>query len=154
MNAAALPKAKPKVYWTALFGFTHKDHYWVLGLAIASAACSALVQPAVAIFMGKFSDAAAQFGGGLIVSGELRNRTTSVVHAFIGLGCCTFVTNAALFATWTTFGEMQARSVRQELFRSLLEKDMEWFEMRECGTSSLLTRLHTYSTSTDQTSVY
>lgn len=147
MDTTALPMSKTKVRWTALFSFTQKGHYWILVLAVALAACSALVQPAVATFMGKFSDAAAQFGGGLIVSGELREKTTSVVHAFIVLGCCTFVTNAGLFAAWTTFGEMQAKGVRQELFRGLLEKDLEWFEMRESGTSSLLTRLHTYSTS-------
>jgi ABC-type multidrug transport system fused ATPase/permease subunit len=139
------PRASTTAQWTALFSFMQKSHGWILALAVISAVCSGLVQPAVAVFTGKFSDAAAQFSGGSIESGELRGRTQSVVRAFIALGCCTLITNAGLFATWTMFGEMQARRVRQELFRSLLEKDLEWFDSRESGTSSLLTRLHTYS---------
>lgn len=134
---------KAKAQWTASFTFTQRGHYGVLCLAIFFATCSALVQPTVSIFMGRYSDALAQFGGGFIDSGTLRDRTMVGVHAFIVLGCCTLFTNAGMFATWTIFGEMQAKSVREELFRSLLEKDLEWFEMRESGIASLLTRLQT-----------
>jgi ATP-binding cassette, subfamily B (MDR/TAP), member 1 len=129
--------------WAAPFAFTQPHHYWVLGLGMVTASCCALVQPTVSIFLGKFIDAIAQFGGGLIDSDTLQQRITPMVHAFIVLGCCTFVTNAGMFVTWTTFGEMQAKSVREELFRSLLDKNLEWFEMRESSISSLLTRLQT-----------
>lgn len=93
--------------------------------------------------MGRYSDALAQFGGGLIDSSTLHDRAVVGVHAFIVLGCCTLITNTGMFATWAFFGEMQAKSVREELFRSLLEKDLEWFELRDSGTASLLTRLQT-----------
>ena len=116
----------------------------MLCLAVFFAACSALVQPAVSIAMGRFSDALAQFGGGLIDSDTLRDRTMPSVHAFIVLACCTLITNAGVFAAWAMFGEMQAKSVREELFRSLLEKDLGWFEQRDSGIASLLTRLQTY----------
>lgn len=135
--------SRDKARWTASFSFIQREQYGVLGLAIFFAVCSALVQPAVSIIMGRFSDALAQFGGGLIDSDTLRERTAGGVHAFIVLGCCTLVTNAGMFAAWAIFGEMQAKSVREELFRSLVEKDMEWFEQRETGTASLLTRLQT-----------
>lgn len=134
---------KAKARWTASFSFTQRGHYGVLGLAIFFATASALVQPTVSIVMGRFSDALAQFGGGLIDSDTLRDRTSGGVHAFIILGCCSLITNAGMFASWAIFGEMQAKSVREELFRSLLEKDLEWFELRERGIASLLTRLQT-----------
>jgi ATP-binding cassette, subfamily B (MDR/TAP), member 1 len=97
----------------------------------------------MAVYTGKFGDAVAQFGGGLIDSRILRERTTPVVHAFVVIGCLTLVLNGLMYSFWSMFGEQQARRVREELFRTLLEKDLNWFEARESGVASLLTRLQT-----------
>lgn len=94
--------------------------------------------------MGRSMDALAQFGGGLIDSSALRDHMMPNIHAFVLLGFCTLITNAGMFASWTIFGEVQAKSVREELFRSLLEKELEWFELSESGIAALLTRLQTY----------
>jgi len=134
-------KPRDATRWTAIFSFTQTDHLWVLCLAVFFAVCSALVQPVVAIFIGNFADGLTQFGGGLIESDTLHKRTNPSFYGFIGLGFCTLLTNAGMFTTWVVFGELQAKAVREELFRSLLKKDLEWFEMREHGVASLLTRL-------------
>jgi ATP-binding cassette subfamily B (MDR/TAP) protein 1 len=41
------------------------------------------------------------------------------------------------------FGELQARTARREIFDSMLEKEMEWYDSREDGIGSLLIRLQT-----------
>ena len=93
--------------------------------------------------MGKFGDAVAQFGGGLIDSNTLRERTSSTINGFVAIGCLGLILNGLMYATWMVFGELQAKRVREDLFRSLLEKDLDWFEARESGVASLLTRLQT-----------
>ena len=97
----------------------------------------------MAIFLGKFFDAFADFGAGKISSEKLMDRTLTSVYALLGVGAGTVFLKTGMFAAWLSFGEMQAKSVRDELFQSLLRKDLEWFEMRESGVGTLLARLQT-----------
>lgn len=93
--------------------------------------------------MGKFGDAVTQFGGGNIDSNELRKRTQVPIYGFAIIGCISLCSNALAFIAWGLFGDLQAKSVRHELFRNLLDKDLDWFEARESGIASLLIRLQT-----------
>ena len=45
------------------------------------------------------------------------------------------------FSTWLAFGELQAKSARDRLFHGLLEKDIEWYDMRKNGIGAMLPRL-------------
>ena len=55
------------------------------------------------------------------------------VQALIALGAATWLVKGGYFASWPVFGELQAQSVRNELFENLLRKDLEWFETRTSG---------------------
>ena len=129
--------------WRAFFSFTTKKHLLALVPAIMFAICAGILEPTMSIFLGKFFDAFADFGAGKISETKLMDRTMTSVYALIVVGSGTLFLKGGLFVAWLTFGEMQARSVRDELFQGLLEKDFEWFQMRETGMGTLLTRLQT-----------
>lgn len=107
----------------------------------------------MAIFLGRFFDAFADFGAGKISSDKLMDRTLTSVYALLGVGAGTILLKSGMFAAWLSFGEMQAKSVRDELFKALLEKDLEWFEMRESGVGTLLARLQTYESACSKSRV-
>lgn len=65
------------------------------------------------------------------------------VYALIGIGLTTWLLKGGYFAAWLVFGEMQAKSVRDELFVDLLRKDLEWYDKRTVGIDVLLSRLQT-----------
>jgi ATP-binding cassette subfamily B (MDR/TAP) protein 1 len=95
----------------------------------------------MAIFLGRFFDAFADFATGKIPPETLTERTLKSVYALVAVGAGTLLLKGGLFAAWLSFGEMQAKGVRDELFQALLEKDLPWFEMREAGVGTLLARL-------------
>lgn len=141
---ASTGRERPNSRWLALFSFTEKQHLWILCSGVLFTTCSSALGPTQAIFIGKFGDAVAKFGEGLTDSRTLREQTKPTVDAFLAIGSLTLVTNGLMYAFWAIFGELQARSVREGLFRTLLEKDLDWFEARESGVAALLTRLQTY----------
>lgn len=131
----------------AILSFARSRDVWAGGGALFFAACSALPQPASTVFLGKFSNTVAQFGTGLIDSTQLRQQSLTAVYGFVGVGCCTLIVDACMFSMWAIFGDLQARHAREDLFRGLVQKDIEWFETKESGVAPLLTRLQTYNTS-------
>ena len=131
--------------WKTIFRFTKKSHFVAATPAVFFAAAGGALGPVMAIFLGRFFDAFADYGGGKISPDTLMHRTLKSVYALLGLGVSSIFLNGGLFMAWLSFGEMQAKSVRGELFQALLQKDLEWFEMRESGVGSLLTRLQTYT---------
>lgn len=130
--------------WKAVFTFTRRRHLWSLVPAFAFSIAGGALGPIVAIFLGRFFDAFADFAAEKISPQQLLDRTLSSVHALLGVGAGSIVLEGGLFVAWLSFGEMQAKSVRDELFQALLQKDLEWFEMRESGVGTLLARLQTY----------
>ena len=46
-------------------------------------------------------------------------------------------------AMWLAYGELQAKSARDRLFHGLLEKEIEWYDLRMNGIGALLPRLQT-----------
>jgi ATP-binding cassette subfamily B (MDR/TAP) protein 1 len=131
--------------WRVLFNFTDRTHLFILTPALALSALSGVLLPAVAIFMGKYFDALAKYGAGTISDHELFQRVLLSTYGLIGVGVATWLLKGGHFTLWLIFGEMQAKNVRDNLFQSLLLKDLEWFEMRSSGVGSLLSRLQTYA---------
>jgi ATP-binding cassette, subfamily B (MDR/TAP), member 1 len=128
----------------ALFTFSRQNDVWILLCALIFAACSAFPLPISAILVGKFGDVITKFGAGLIDSGDLWRQNLPVVYGFIGIGCAILIFDAAMFGIWTLFAELQARHAREDIFKSLLGKEIAWFEAREAGIASLVTRCSTY----------
>ena len=130
--------------WRALFNFTDQSHLIVLTPAVLLSALSGVLLPAVAILMGKYFDALAKYGAGTITDHELVQKVLFITYGLIAIGAATWLLKGGYFTLWLVFGEMQAKRVRDNLFQSLLLKDLEWFEMRSSGVGSLLSRLQTY----------
>ena len=130
--------------WLALFEFTRKSHLIIFLLAISFSVASGLIIPALAIFLGKIFDPFTSFGGGGISGPDLVKRVSTYGIALVGLGSTSGILNALFFGSWLLFGELQAKSARETLFSAMLEKDLEWYDMRKDGVEALIARQQTY----------
>ena len=130
--------------WRALFSFTRPAHYFALIPAILLSATAGILQPALAIFFGKFFNSFSDYGSGAISGSQLMQKTLIDVYALLGIGVATWVLKGSYFGIWMVFGELQAKSVRDELFSNLVWKDLAWFDRRASGVGPLLSRLQTY----------
>ena len=133
-----------KTTWRALFGFTRRDHICVLLTALLFSLASGIAIPALAIFLGKLFNLITGFGAGHLSGRDLVAKTSTYGLYLVALGCASAVLNAGYFGFWVLFGELQAKAVRDRLFDGLLEKDMEWFDMRKAGANAMVQRLQTY----------
>jgi ATP-binding cassette subfamily B (MDR/TAP) protein 1 len=142
---ASLTKStsRPSAKWQDLFAFTAQSHFAILLPAIILSLLAGLLQPAVAIFFGRISTAFADYGAGRIESSTFMHHITNAVYALIAIGTCTLVLRGLSFSLWLLFGELQAKSARQELFVILLRKELRWYESQAHGTSAVLSSLQT-----------
>ena len=129
--------------WRALFNFTDRSHLIVLIPALLLSTISGILLPALSIFFGKFFDALSAYGAGQIDDQEQEHKVLVNTYALLALGGTTWLLKGGYFTVWLVFGEFQAKRVRDLLFQSLLERDLEWFEARSGGVGSLLSRLQT-----------
>jgi len=136
-------KILPPPGWKYLFAFTCKPHFIALVPAVVLSVADGLVEPAVAIYIGRFFDAFARFGTGEIGENALMRDTLTDVYILITIGGINLVLKGGYFTAWLTFGELQAKAVRDVLFRTLLEKDLEWYDARSTGVETLLARMQT-----------
>lgn len=130
--------------WKSLFDFTNRRHSTVLITALILSMASGIVIPTLAIFLGKIFGLFSSFGEGKLTGEQLRHEITIDCFGLIGLGSASWALNGGYFMAWLVFGELQGKSVRDQLYGSMLEKDLEWFEMRKDGIGALLPRLQTY----------
>lgn len=129
--------------WRALFHFTSKYHFFPLLLAIFLSVASGVVVPVLAILLGKLFGYFTDFGAAKISGPTLIKNVSVYAIALVGLGSASGLLNAGYFMAWLVFGELQAKSVRDRLFDGMLEKDMEWYDMRKNGVDTLISRLQT-----------
>jgi ATP-binding cassette subfamily B (MDR/TAP) protein 1 len=129
--------------FSSIFAFTHKKHLAVFIPALVLTTVSGAIKPAISIFLGYIFDELANFGSGSTMGDELLKNMSIWCIALTGLGIATMVVNGGFFSLWLVFGEMQAKSVRDKAFLSMLEKEMEWYDLRADGIGSLLVRIQT-----------
>ena len=123
--------------WKALFFFTVKPHTTCLIIAVVSAILSGLASPASALLVGKaFQGFSAASDGDALVRTE-----TKYVMYMLAVGFGSWFLHYIFFASWITFGELQAKSARDRLFNGMLIKDVKWFDLRKSGVSALIPRL-------------
>ena len=127
--------------WLSLFNFTTRSHGFPLLLAIFLSVASGVIIPALSIFLGKIFDCFTSFGAGSISGSDLLHRVSMYGLALVGLGSASGILNAGYFMFWLLFGELQAKSARDGLFEGMLEKEMEWYDMRKAGIDTLISRL-------------
>ncbi|RGP71611.1 ABC transporter b family member 6 [Fusarium longipes] len=132
-----------KSSWKQLFAFTRKSHTGALIAALIAAAFSAAFKTVLAVILGKIFDIIAGFGNGIYDGVEALAQVSDWALVLLGMGIGNWIASTSFLALWVIFGELQAFSVRQDIFASLLSKDMAWFDSQSEGISSLLIRIQT-----------
>lgn len=130
-----------KAPWRSLFFFTTKSNLPTLITGILFSIIAGACPPINAWIQGKIFESFSLLGAGQLTGEELYNGDRKYVLYFVGLAAATWVVNAGEFSCWMTFGELQAKSARDRLFHGLLEKDIEWYDLRKHGIGALLPRL-------------
>lgn len=140
--------------FSSIFAFTNKEHLAVLVPALLLTTIAGAIKPAITIFLGLIFDELANFGSGSIAGDEMLKGVSTWCIALTGLGVATMLVNGGFFYLWLVFGEMQARSVRYKSFLSMMEKEMEWYDLHAEGIGSLLVRIQTWVTLRSKMQLY
>lgn len=133
-----------KPSWRTILHFTLRSHLIPLAVALILTALSGVIIPAVAVILGKAFDAFAQYGSNKITGPDLVEQISWYAVALTVLGCASGILNGGFFTFWISFGELQAKSAREQLFKEMLEKEIEWYDLHRAGINTLISRLQTY----------
>lgn len=128
--------------YKVIFAFTCATHLLVLLPALLLAGLSGAIKPITSVLVGRFLTSFSKFSAGSIDDSELTRSTRDQVLALVGLGVATWIVRGVFCCAWITYGESQARSIRERLYSTLLTRDLQWFESQQSGVSTLLSRLH------------
>lgn len=129
--------------WRSLFAFARRKHTLSFILAVISSVVASFIRPTSAIFFGKFFSALTKYGAGIWTVHETLLEVSKWCAALAGIGAASWLTQGAFLSSWMIFGELQAKSAREQMFRGMLGKDMEWYDLRRDGVGSLLIRIET-----------
>jgi ATP-binding cassette subfamily B (MDR/TAP) protein 1 len=129
--------------WRSLFHFTTRRHLPRLWFTLTVTAISSCVHPAGAIIYGKVFSLLIRFGAGTLTGSDTLSQMKTLCIAFVTLGIMSWCIESWFLGLWLTFGEIQAKRVREQMFTSMLQKDMDWYDTREDGIGSLLVRIET-----------
>lgn len=135
---------QPRASWRSLFAFTKRSHAGFLFAAVVASAVAAALRTVLAIFLGRIFDVIAEFGSGTRTGDSALEHVSQLCLVLIGLGFGNWLANTAFLSLWIAFGELQADSVRNDIFNCLLARDLAWFDALDQGISSLLVRIQTY----------
>jgi ATP-binding cassette, subfamily B (MDR/TAP), member 1 len=129
--------------WKDLFAFTKLSHTATLIGALISSALAAGFKVGLAVVLGQVFNLISDYASGTRSGDSTVSSVARWSFIIFGLGLGNWIVNSIFLFLWVVFGELQASSVRQDTFLSLLSKDMSWFDSQEQGVSSLLARIQT-----------
>jgi ATP-binding cassette subfamily B (MDR/TAP) protein 1 len=133
-----------KPTWKALFYFlTYGQVPIVIIGALASLIAGATIS-ARAYVLGKLFGLFTDYNDGVLSKDEFKQKVRSynIYVACLATGC--WISNSLAFFLWHWFAELQAQTARSRIFKTLLSRNIEWFEKRDNGTSALTLRLLTH----------
>lgn len=97
----------------------------------------------MAIFFGKIFSIFTKVGLGNSSGHEALVAISKWCIALASLGGAAWLIEGTFLSSWMVFGELQAKSVREQMFVGMLDKEMEWYDLRQDGIGSLLIRIQT-----------
>ncbi|KAG0124731.1 P-loop containing nucleoside triphosphate hydrolase protein [Tuber indicum] len=127
---------------SSLFAFVRKRNFVALLPALLFSIGSGLVIPTMSLLMGRIFSSFAGYSSNKIGSEELLASVSRYTSYLSLLGATVWLVSGSFFASWLVFGELQARVAREELFRGIVGKDMEWFDTRK-GIAGLVSGCQT-----------
>lgn len=137
-----VPSSRTKSQWHSLFRFTITSHYLVLFLAVVFAVLSGVIVPALAYFLGKIFDAFTAYGVGKSTDDVFLHDVTRQALYVVILGIVNSLLSSCFLFYWLVFGELQVKTARHRLYSSMLDKEIEWFDMWKSGINALMPRVH------------
>lgn len=129
--------------WADLFIFCRGLNTPILISAILFTIISGIILPGQAIFLGKMFNLFTSFGSGQLSGPDLVKNMTSFAIQFCIFGAVSGVSNAVFFGTWIILSELQVKLARENIFASILAKEMAWFDARRAGIETFVSRLQT-----------
>lgn len=139
--SSSTSEPEPHAKWSFLFHFTTRRHIVLLIFALFFTVARGLAIPLLALILGRVFNELSRFGAGSISATHLMNSISLDCLYLLGIGLATLVLNSIYFLLWVTFGELQAKNAREELFGELLGKDTQWFDGVYDGLAALLPRI-------------
>ncbi|KAK6003221.1 hypothetical protein QM012_001066 [Aureobasidium pullulans] len=125
------------VPWRALFFFTTKSHLTCLFIGLTAALAAGGITPAQSYLLGKAFNALTDSNS----SSAVLTSVTRYTIYLLALGLGSLAVHFVFFSAWLAFGELQANSARERLFLGMLDKEIEWYDMRKNGIGALIPRL-------------
>ncbi|KAL1844000.1 hypothetical protein VTJ49DRAFT_6404 [Mycothermus thermophilus] len=146
---------KTKSNISHLFAFTPPAHIPLLVVSFTTAAVLAAARTAYAVLLGRLFECAANFGSGVLAPAPFLAEVSkwAVWLCVLGVGIWAFATVDV--AAWIVGGELRAKTVREQVFATLLKRNMGWFEKKGEGVGGLVvgvvTQTRELQTATSQT---
>jgi ATP-binding cassette subfamily B (MDR/TAP) protein 1 len=124
--------------WKQFFCFTSPRGICILIAAVVTAGLNATGKTAFPVILGYIFQAGAKYGDGSLSGQSLYSQVSlwCGYMAVMGLGVWFF--SSLDLSLWITSGALRAKKARETLFSVLIEKEMDWFDSREDGISSLV----------------
>jgi ATP-binding cassette subfamily B (MDR/TAP) protein 1 len=123
--------------WRALFFFTTKSHLTCLIVALVASLASGAITPAQSYLLGKAFNTFTSSGS----PSNILKTVSNYALYLAALGVGSWLTHFVFFSAWLAFGELQANSARERLFLGMLDKEIEWYDMRKTGIGAMIPRL-------------
>ena len=127
--------------WRSLFFFTTKANILVLVAGLLASLVSGAVSPAQSFVVGRVFDKIINYAGGTVQKDDFIREEKNYVYYLLIISGVSWISLYLELAFWIAFGELQAKSARDRLFHGLLEKEIEWYDLRKHGVGALLPRL-------------
>lgn len=130
--------------WRILFSFTKRGHLGILAGALAAAALVSALRTLLSVILGRIFDLISQFGQGIRTGHSTLADVSTLCLVLVGMGIGSWTANSSFLSLWVVFGELQANEARNQVFASLLSKQVEWFSTIKGGIEGLHSRIYTY----------
>ncbi|EGP87114.1 putative ABC transporter [Zymoseptoria tritici IPO323] len=132
---------RKKAQWRSLFVFTTRSHIPVLSVGVITSIAAGATGPAQTKVIGWLYQGFTDYAQGTIDGDEFMRKELKYVLYLTLIGIVSCILHSVDFAAWLAFGELQAKSARDRLFHGLLDKEIEWYDMRKNGIGAMLPRL-------------
>ena len=123
-SEATVSEESTKAPWRALFFFTTRSNLPVLISGIVFSIIAGASVPVGAWLQGKIFESFSLLGAGQLTAEQIYNQNRKYVLYFVALAVATWIVNTGEFASWMSFGELQAKNARDRLFHGLLKKEI------------------------------
>ncbi|OIW28089.1 P-loop containing nucleoside triphosphate hydrolase protein [Coniochaeta ligniaria NRRL 30616] len=123
---------------TYLFAFTTPRQLSIIVCAVCTAGVVAAGKTVYTVLLGKTFDVVAKYGASVLTGPELLTQVSQWCGYITVLGVGMWALSGMDMALWITSGELRAVTARKTLFSRMIQKEMDWFDSRGDGMSSLI----------------